>query len=120
LKDRVNTYSGHHQKSRSHGVEELRSRRTENRELTATLILAPQARKVAVGSSTARLPNSSTPKFNERSGNVYENKGRCQKVKKSSSQVPPHPARYSRHLLPNRRGPLMMFVFSIQKSWERS
>ena len=57
-------------------------------------------------------------------------------VKKSCSQVPPHLARYSRHPprflgsdgphrgpeigLPNRRGPLMMFVFSMQKSWERS
>ena len=88
LKDRVNTYSGHRQKSRSHGVEELRSRSTEDRELTATLVLEPQARKVAVGSSTARLLDSLAPKFNERSGNVYENKGRGKKVKKSSSQVP--------------------------------
>jgi len=77
LKDRVNTHSGHHQKSRSHGVEELRSRSTENRELTATVLLGPQAGR---GRLTSRLPNSSTPKFNERSGNVYENKGRGQEV----------------------------------------
>jgi hypothetical protein len=85
LKDRVNTHSGHYQKSRSHGVEELRSRSTESRELTAPLVLEPQARKVAAGSSTARLLDSSTPKFDERTGNIYENKGRGQKVKKSRS-----------------------------------
>jgi len=55
LKNRANTHSGHHQKSRSHGVEELRRRSPENLELTATLVLGPQARKVAADSSTLQL-----------------------------------------------------------------
>jgi hypothetical protein len=44
--------------------------------------------KTAADSSTSRPLNSSTPKFNERSGNVYENKVRGQKVKELRSAKP--------------------------------
>jgi hypothetical protein len=63
LKDRANTHSGHRQNSRSHGVEELRRRSTENPELTATLVLGPQAGRwpaspCLLGSPTIRFQNS--------------------------------------------------------------
>jgi len=32
----------------------------------------------------------------------------------------PSPGRYSRHPLPHRRGPLLTFVFSVQKIGEQS
>jgi len=37
-------------------------------------ILLAAGRQVAGFSSPSRLPDSSTPRFNERTGNVYENK----------------------------------------------
>jgi hypothetical protein len=41
--------------------------------------------KAAVSLSTSGLLNSSTPEFNERTGNVYENKEQGKKVEESKS-----------------------------------
>ena len=68
--------------SRSRGVKESRSRRPRaDRDRRARVA----GRKVAEGSPTSRLLKVSTAKSREQSENVYENKGRGQKVKRSSA-----------------------------------
>ena len=83
LKDRADTHSGHHQKSRSHGVEELRRRSPENPELTATLVLGPQARKVT---GTPRRPDSPTLRLQNSTNEPGMSMKIKEEVKKSRSR----------------------------------
>ena len=71
-------------RSRSRGVEELKSRTTESH---SPLQTPATPRVTRVGLSTPQLLDSSTSELNERTGNVYENKGQGQEVEELSSRL---------------------------------